>query len=285
MFLSKHVDALQEWLAQQKEGHQTIGFAPTMGALHDGHLELVRMAKRAGDLAVVSIFVNPTQFNDTSDLEKYPRTPGRDLELLLSADCDAVFMPPVEEVYPPGADLSISLNFGEMENVMEGEFRPGHFSGMATVVNRLLDIVKPDRLYMGQKDFQQLSIVRDMIRQLKLPAELVMCPTVREADGLAMSSRNIRLTPAMRALAPILHQTLLETGEQLQRYPARELEANAMARLEAAGFRPEYFSMVDGRTLQPVDGFDSSDFIVACTAAWAGDVRLIDNVVLKGQAG
>lgn len=280
MLIFKKIADLRLWLSRQ---NAPVGFAPTMGALHEGHLELIRMAKRDGCVAVASIFVNPTQFNDPKDLEKYPRTPEKDAALLMSADCDALFMPPVVEVYPPGVDLTIDLDFRQLDKVMEGEFRPGHFKGMATVVNRLLDIVRPDRLYMGQKDYQQLSIVRDMIRQLSLPVELVMCPTMREPDGLAMSSRNVRLTPEMRATAPVIHQTLqwartaLENGQQ-----SVDIQAAAMEKLFAAGLRPEYFDIVDGVSLLPVKNKDAAAFVVACMAAFAGDVRLIDNLVLQG---
>ena len=227
MLIFKKVADLRQWLDRQA---LPIGFAPTMGALHEGHLELIRMAKREGCLAVASIFVNPTQFNDPKDLEKYPRTPEKDAALLLSAHCDALFIPEVVEVYPPEVNLTIDLDFRQLDQVMEGEFRPGHFKGMATVVNRLLDIVRPDKLYMGQKDFQQLSIVRDMIRQLQLPVELVMCPTVREPDGLAMSSRNVRLTPEMRQIAPLIHQilqwarTALETDSSVPEIQAEALK-------------------------------------------------------------
>lgn len=279
MLIFKKVADLRRWV-----GNQTtpIGFAPTMGALHDGHIELVRMAKRDGCLAVASIFVNPTQFNDPRDLEKYPRTLEKDTELLLSAHCDALFIPSVEEVYPPGENLRIELDFKYLDKVMEGKFRPGHFEGMATVVSRLLDIVRPHRLYMGQKDFQQLSIVRDMIRQLELPVELVMCPTVRESDGLAMSSRNIRLTPEMRAVAPLIHQTLQWAKSALNNNrPIEDIQSEVLSKLAASNLRPEYFEIVDGETLLNVSHPSESDFIVACTAAFAGEVRLIDNLVLK----
>ncbi len=282
MLIFKKVADLQAWLNAERAKGQKIGFAPTMGALHDGHLELIRLAKRDGCLAVASIFVNPTQFNDPKDLEKYPRLPEKDAMLLISADCDVLFMPPVEEVYPPGVDLTIDLDFRQLDKVMEGEFRPGHFKGMATVVNRLLDIVQPQRLYMGQKDFQQLSIVRDMIRQLQMPVELVMCPTVRHADGVAMSSRNMRLTPEMRATAPVIHQTLQWAKTEFEKRPAEEVQVEAMRRLAAAGLKPEYFDIVDGVSLLPVKSWADSDFVVACVAAFAGEVRLIDNLVLKG---
>ncbi|HNE27826.1 MAG TPA: pantoate--beta-alanine ligase [Saprospiraceae bacterium] len=281
MLLVKTIADYDAWRSAPGRKNRDIGFAPTMGALHEGHLELVRMARRAGDLAVVSIFVNPTQFNDPKDLEKYPRTPGRDIELLLSAGCDLLFLPAVEEVYPPGRDLSLQLEFGPLDKVMEGAFRPGHFAGMATVVNRLLDIMRPVRLYMGQKDFQQLTIVRDMLRQLKSPVELVMCPTVREADGLAMSSRNTRLSPEMRRIAPVIHETLEAAQIAFRQQPASLVCQNALTRLAEAGLKPEYFELADGYTLQPVANWQDASFVVACTAAWAGDVRLIDNLIVK----
>jgi len=287
MKIFKKVADLRQWLASQIS---PIGFAPTMGALHEGHLELIRMAKREGCLAVASIFVNPTQFNDPRDLEKYPRTAEKDTALLLTADCDALFMPPVEEVYPPGVDLTIDLDFKQLDKVMEGEFRPGHFKGMATVVNRLLDIVRPDKLYMGQKDFQQLSIVRDMIRQLALPVELVMCPTVREPDGLAMSSRNVRLSPEMREAAPVIHDTLQWAKTALkQDMMVAEIKEAAFQRLSGAGLRPEYFEIVDGVSLEAIPSKGALVFledqgtrgpIVACTAVFADEVRLIDNLML-----
>jgi pantoate--beta-alanine ligase len=282
MLIFKKVADLQGWLNAERAKGQKTGFAPTMGALHEGHLDLIRLAKRDGCLAVASIFVNPAQFNDPKDLEKYPRMPEKDAALLLSAGCDALFMPPVEEVYPPGLDVAIDLGFRHLDKVMEGEFRPGHFKGMATVVHRLLDIVQPQRLYMGQKDFQQLSIVRDMIRQLKLPAELVMCATRREADGLAMSSRNMRLRPEMRAVAPTIFQTLLWAKTAFERRQAAEIQAEAIKKLSDAGLKPEYFDLVDGVSLLPVKNWNDSDFVVACVAAFAGEVRLIDNLVLKG---
>jgi len=281
MLVFKKVSDLQHWHAVQRQFGKSIGFAPTMGALHTGHLSLVHAAKAECELAVVSIFVNPTQFNDPKDLEKYPRMPEQDIALLLGAGCDVLFMPPVEEVYPPGQNLSVTLDFRQLDRVMEGEFRPGHFSGMATVVNRLLDIVRPDRLYMGQKDFQQLTIVRDMLRQLNSPIELVMCPTTREADGLAMSSRNLRLSPHMRAVAPVIYQTLLAAKTAFEQKPAPAVQAHARERLQDAGLKPEYFDLVDGISLLPVAHWADSDFVVACVAAWAGEVRLIDNLVVK----
>lgn len=281
MYIFKTVTDLQRWCRAERRAGQTIGFAPTMGALHQGHLELVRMAKDRGDLPVASIFVNPTQFNDPKDLEKYPRMPEQDAALLSAAGCEALFMPPVSEVYPIGEDLTVRLDFGALDKVMEGVFRPGHFTGMATVVKRLLDIVQPDRLFMGQKDFQQFSIVRDMIHQLAMPIELVMCPTLRESDGLAMSSRNLRLTPEYRAIAPVIYHTLSAAKVALPHTPVSVVEAQALERLSQAGLRPEYFEVVDAETLLPIQQFADAMKIVACVAAFAGEIRLIDNEMMK----
>ena len=241
----------------------------------------MRLAKRSGDTVVASIFVNPTQFNDPADLEKYPRTPGRDLEMLLRANCNAVFMPSVEEVYPPGLDLRVRIDLDQLDRVMEGAFRPGHFEGMMTVVKRLLDIVQPDHLYMGQKDFQQLTIVANMIWQLGLDVQLIMVHTIRERDGLAMSSRNARLSSAERRLAPVIFKTLEWARDQAYLQPLQQVAAAALDQLAAAGFRPEYFEIVDGHTLLPVDDLSDADTVVACVAAWLGNVRLIDNLVIK----
>lgn len=282
MFVFQSIAPFQAWLNQTRQNGAQIGFAPTMGALHEGHLALLRMASDAGDIPVASIFVNPTQFNDPKDLEKYPRTPERDLVLLSEAGCAAVFMPSVEAVYPPGVDLRLDIHFGNLDTVMEGKFRPGHFAGMAMVVKRLLDIVQPQRLIMGQKDFQQWSIVRNMLQQLQIPVELVMCPTVREPDGLAMSSRNVRLTPDMRRAAPVIYQTLLDAKALFPNRPAIEIAALSLDKLRAAGLQPEYFDIVDGNTLAEAPNFNSASFVVACTAVFAGEVRLIDNLILKG---
>ncbi|MFZ4634204.1 MAG: pantoate--beta-alanine ligase [Saprospiraceae bacterium] len=283
MLVFKKNEDVQEWVDAEKNFGQPIGFAPTMGALHEGHLDLVRLSAQQGNRTVVSIFVNPTQFNDPNDLKKYPRTPGKDLELLLQTSCDVVYMPDVEAVYPPGEDVSLHLDFGSLDKTMEGAFRPGHFAGMATVVHRLLRIVQPDFLYMGQKDYQQLSIVRDMIRQLQLPVDLVMVPTHREADGLAMSSRNVRLTPDMRTVAPVLYQTLQEIRKRLPASTAPALQLWAMDQLRSAGLEPEYVDIVDGITLLPIENYSDADLVVVCAAAKAGAVRLIDNVVVNSS--
>jgi len=281
MILFKTVEDLQRHIFSQKENKKRVGFVPTMGALHEGHISLIEKAKSESDIVVCSIFVNPTQFNEASDLDKYPRTAAADIEKLTGADCDVLFMPPVEEVYPKGLDTTLELDFGDLDKVMEGAFRPGHFEGMAQVVNRLLQIVQPHNLYMGQKDFQQLTIVRDMLRQLKSEVNLVMCPIIREEDGLAMSSRNVRLTPEHRKLSVKLNQTLKTAKDFVGKKLPGEIQEWAMQELSIADFKPEYFEIADGITLQPVEDFDKTDFAVACVAVWVGEVRLIDNLILK----
>lgn len=282
MLIFKRVNDLQEYVSTQKRAGKTIGFAPTMGALHKGHLSLIEQAKNRNDISICSIFVNPTQFNEEGDLKKYPRTPEKDIEMLTTASNDVLFMPDVEEVYPKNTPIKSDFKFGELEKVMEGAFRPGHFEGMAQVVNRLLEIVQPTSLYMGQKDFQQLTIVREMLRQTKSEVELVMCPIVREEDGLAMSSRNVRLTPENRKSAVIISQTLREAKARIENESPKMIKEAALEKLNSVpDFKAEYFDIVDGVTLLNLERFEDTTFAVACVAVWSGDVRLIDNIILK----
>jgi pantoate--beta-alanine ligase len=282
MLIFQTVLDLQKHIRSEKRKGKKIGFAPTMGALHEGHLELIRLAQKDCDVTVCSIFVNPTQFNDPKDLEKYPRTVEKDSAMLASGGCNILFLPSVAEIYPPDVDLRNRYDFKQLTQVMEGAFRPGHFDGMAQVVKRLVDIVKPNALYMGQKDFQQFSIVKNMLKQMRSRTRLVRCATVREADGLAMSSRNVRLTPENRAAAPKIYATLCWIKENLEKIPLRTLETEATARLNAIpDFKVEYVGIVDAITLLPVEKPSDTKNMVVCTALWAGNVRLIDNVVLK----
>jgi len=284
MLIFKHVADLQSFLAEKRENKKSIGFVPTMGALHNGHISLVERAKEQVDVVVTSIFVNPTQFDDTKDLEKYPRTTASDIELLTEAACDILFLPDVSEVYPEGLDTSIDLDFGTMDDVMEGEFRPGHFDGMAQVVHRLLDIVKPDKLFMGQKDFQQMSIVMKMLDLLKLPIKLIGCPIIREPQGLAMSSRNRRLSPDTRMAAGIIIETLRWLKANLNQIEdIKALKAEAIKKLSVPPFKAEYVEISDGFTLLPVNDLSAHKFVVVFTAVWVENVRLIDNLVLKGE--
>jgi pantoate--beta-alanine ligase len=280
MFIFKTIDDLREYLDDQKQKGKMIGFSPTLGALHEGHLSLIRKSAEHADINVASIFVNPTQFNDPEDLKKYPRTIEEDIVKLCSVDCDVLFMPEAAEVYPPDLDTPVELDFEGLDEVLEGAFRPGHFKGVAEVVKRLLDIVQPNFLIMGQKDFQQFTIIGHMIRELDLPVQLIVGETKREEDGLAMSSRNRRLTPDIRSRATILRKTLLHVKENIEKSNPIDLQESAIAALTMPDFKPEYFRIVDGYTLQPVTDFSKCDYAVAVTAVWAGDVRLIDNEIL-----
>lgn len=282
MLLFKRVADLQKYLNNIKTKDLQIGFVPTMGALHDGHIALVEQSKTECNITVASIFVNPTQFNDIKDLDKYPRTPEKDIEILTAAGCQILFMPDESEIYPHGKTPSVRFNFGKLDKVLEGTFRPGHFDGMAQVVHRLLEIVKPDRLYMGQKDFQQFTIVASMLDQLKSPTKLVVCDIVREKDGLAMSSRNTRLSHEGRAVAPLIHKVLSEAADMMGEYSPVEIQKICINKLRSEPlFKLEYFEIINGRTLLPIHLFEDTDYAVAITAVWVGDVRLIDNMILK----
>lgn len=265
-----------------RQAGSTVGFVPTMGALHEGHAALVRQSNAETDCTVCSVFVNPAQFNDPADLERYPRLPERDVELLVKNGCGVLFLPGPEEVYPPGEPFVKEYDLGHLDQVMEGAHRPGHFQGVARVMERLLAIVEPDRLFMGEKDFQQCAVVQHLLQQTGSPVALVRCPTVREADGLALSSRNLLLSEQERRVAPGIYQALLQARKRYLTTPPREVERLALQQLADAGFFPEYFQIVDGNTLRPVDESKRSRFTVACTAARLGRVRLIDNIVLSG---
>lgn len=282
MLVFKRIVDLQKYLNSLKIKGLQIGFIPTMGALHQGHVSLITKSKNENDITVVSIFVNPTQFNDVKDLEKYPRTPERDIEMTTEAACDVLFMPDAEEVYPQGTVATKKFNFGKLDKVLEGTFRPGHFDGMAQVIHRLLEIIKPQRMYMGQKDFQQFTIVAAMLGQIKSKTELIMCDVVREKDGLAMSSRNARLSTDDRNKAALIHKTLHEAADMVGEHSPSDIQKIAVNKLRMEpSFKLEYFEIVDGRTLLPIRLFEDTDFAVAVTAVWVSDVRLIDNIILK----
>ncbi|MGL4805285.1 MAG: pantoate--beta-alanine ligase [Bacteroidales bacterium] len=261
-----------------KEEGKKIGFVPTMGALHNGHIQLVKRCVAENEFAIVSVFVNPTQFNDQNDLLKYPRTLEADCKLLEEAGCSLVFAPSVEEVYPE--QDTRQFDFGQLDKVMEGEFRPGHFNGVAQVVSKLFDMVTPDNAYFGEKDFQQLAIIRQMVKQLKSPVEIHPCPIVREESGLAMSSRNTRLTPEQLAEAPKIYQTLLTSKAMKETKSVAEVKAWVINELNKNEFfRVEYFDIVDGLTLQSLNSWSESGYAVGCIAVFCGEVRLIDNII------
>lgn len=282
MFIFKRASYLRDWIADHKATGRTTGFIPTMGALHAGHLSLVNRSKVETDSTIVSIFVNPKQFNDQEDLRKYPRPIEHDLQMLYESGVDVLFLPEVEDIYPAGDTNKIDFDPGPTANTMEGKFRPGHFEGMAEVVYRLLRITVPDHLFMGQKDFQQFAIIRKLIDWYQMPVDLVMCPTIRESNGLAMSSRNVRLSLTAREKAGIIYN-VLTSGKILfeQKGHVQNVEAIAMDALRKAGFDPEYFEVVDGYTLEKVPSIDDADQIVACCAVKVEGVRLIDNMIWK----
>lgn len=258
---------------------QTIGFVPTMGALHEGHTTLIETARRENEVVVSSIFVNPVQFNNPDDLARYPRTLEEDCQKLEAAGCDVVFAPSAAEIYPEPPLLTLA--FGELETVMEGAFRPGHFNGVGTVVAKLFNIVQPDRAYFGQKDLQQVAVIRRLIRDLSFPVELIRCPTVREADGLAMSSRNRNLTPAEREQAPTLFKALTLAHDLLTNgHSATQAKAVVTGLFSAnPHFRLEYVEVVNADTLQLASEMLAPGQTAICLTAHLGKVRLIDNLV------
>lgn len=272
------ITALREELAGREQSG--IGFVPTMGALHAGHRSLVERARRENATVVVSVFVNPTQFNDKNDLKHYPRTPEADARLLADAGADVVLMPSIEEIYP--TEDTRSFDFGQIDKVMEGATRPGHFNGVAQVVSRLFDIVCPARAYFGEKDFQQIAVIRAMVAQLRLPVEIVDCPIIRGEDGLALSSRNALLSPEHRSAAPHIYATLRRAAEESQRLSPAELKAWVVAEIEAQPLlKVIYYQSVDARSLQEVSTWDASERIQGCIAVQAGDIRLIDNIQIR----
>lgn len=257
-----------------------IGFVPTMGALHAGHRSLVERARRECATVVVSVFVNPTQFNDKTDLKNYPRTPEVDLRLLEEVGADYVFMPSVEEVYPEPDTRT--FDFGMIDKVMEGATRPGHFNGVAQVVSRLFDLVKPAKAYFGEKDFQQIAVIREMVRQLRIPVEIIPCPIVRGEDGLALSSRNTLLDTDHRTAAPYIYKVLKAAVEKSHQTTPDQLAAWVTAQVESNPLlKVIYFQVVDAATMQQVRTWEESPAIQGCIAVQAGDIRLIDNIKLR----
>lgn len=273
------ISETQQYLKAQQRAGKTIGFVPTMGALHAGHISLIERAKAENDLAVCSIFVNPTQFNNPEDLKKYPRTLERDCEMLLPEGCDVVFAPSAEEMYPSLPQLK--MDFGTLETAMEGKFRPGHFNGVGIVVSKLFNIVKPQKAYFGLKDLQQVAVIRRMVQDLSFDLEIIPCPTLRETDGLAMSSRNTRLSPEARALAPQIYKALNLAKEKLQS-GASVIEMQTAINEHFAknpAFEVEYFEAADFDTLLPIEAKIADGKTALCVAAFLGGVRLIDNIV------
>ncbi|HEX5167926.1 MAG TPA: pantoate--beta-alanine ligase [Cyclobacteriaceae bacterium] len=282
MEIFNEISPLRAFLKQARMSGKTLGFVPTMGALHDGHLSLLKVAKLENDITICSIYVNPAQFNNPSDLSKYPRTIVRDSDMLKKVECDILFNPIDEEIYPDSPQ--IKFDFGQLDKVMEGHFRPGHFSGVALVVAKLFNIVEPNNVYFGQKDWQQFTIIKRMVQELKFNLELKSIPTTREADGLALSSRNLRLNPTQRGQAHILYEALSFAKEQLWKerhdFPSVYQSVQEMFR-DIPGVRLEYFELVDSINLKSISNVDEANHPILCIAAYFGEVRLIDNMFLQ----
>ncbi len=277
MKIIRSVDELRAYCNSERAAGHSIGLVPTMGALHDGHLSLVTKARGDNDIVVVSVFVNPTQFNNPEDLRTYPRTEEADCRLLESARVDAVFVPAVEEIYPE-PDIRV-FDLGPVAEVMEGKMRPGHFNGVAQIVSKLFAMVMPDRAYFGEKDFQQIAVIRRMVELERFQIEIVSCPICRESDGLALSSRNVRLTPQGREAAPSIHRVLSESIGYARDHSVKETANYVIDRINGTeGLETEYYMIVDGYTCQPIEDWDETDYPVGCVTVYAGDVRLIDNI-------
>ena len=271
---------LQAELSELKAQGKKVGLVPTMGALHAGHASLVKRSVNENDVTVVSVFVNPTQFNDKNDLVKYPRTLDADCKLLDACGATLVFAPSVEEIYPEPDTRQFS--YAPLDTVMEGAFRPGHFNGVCQIVSKLFNIVEPDCAYFGEKDFQQLAIIREMVRQMKFDLKIVGCPIVREEDGLALSSRNARLSAEERENALNISQTLFKSRTFAATHSVSETQKMVEDAIAAApGLRLEYFEIVDGNTLQKVGDWNDTSYVVGCITVFCGEVRLIDNIKYK----
>ena len=280
MKIIKTISELQNSLNQFKSEGKSIGFVPTMGALHSGHVSLVKKCVNENDICVVSVFVNPTQFNDKNDLINYPRNLEKDCKILNDAGCSIVFAPSVEEMYPEPDTRE--FNFGELETVMEGKFRSGHFNGVAQIVSKLFYAVEPSRAYFGEKDFQQIAIIKAMVKKLNFNLEIISCPIIREESGLAKSSRNELLTTEERKKAVLISKTLFESLNFAQKISVDELKTWVINQINSEPIlNVEYFEIVDGETLKSVSKWEDSSYIVGCIAVYCGKIRLIDNITFK----
>lgn len=281
MEVFKTKEALKAYLKPLKASGKKIALVPTMGALHNGHISLIKLAQENADVIICSIFVNPTQFTDPKDLEKYPRPIEHDLAMLNDAGCNGVFMPNVTEMYPAGADENWHIDLGEAEFLLEGEFRKGHYQGVTQIVKKLFDAVEPDLAMFGQKDFQQVLMIKNMLAHFNLPINIITCPIIREDDGLAMSSRNIHLSETDRKNALVLSKSLQFVADNFTKYSLEELEEKAKSLYNNIdGVTLDYFTIADGNTLEPANSKDENS-LVALVAAQVGTTRLIDNIIIK----
>ena len=281
MIIFKKPITLQSFLQNKRSVQSKIGFVPTMGALHTGHISLVEAAKKENEFVIASIFVNPTQFNDPEDFKKYPITLDKDIKLFEAAGCDAVFIPAVNDIYPNGTGNLKHYDLGFLETVLEGKFRPGHFQGVCQVVHRLLEIVLPDNLYLGQKDYQQCMVIKKLVEIIGLDIKINICPTLREVDGLAMSSRNMRLNEEERKTATTISAALRYIKENIQEGNLSAIKQKAQQMLLEKGFKIDYVEIADANTLELINDWDGKRKIVALAAAFLGNVRLIDNMVIN----
>ena len=281
MQIFKEIAPLKAFLVEKRRLGQTVGFVPTMGALHEGHTSLIQASKKDHPVTVCSIFVNPAQFNNPADLEKYPRTPDKDIAMMEKVGCDALFFPNTSVMYE--SDSTIRFDFGNLERVMEGKFRPGHFSGVALVVSKLFHIVEPDDAYFGQKDWQQFAIIRQLVHELKFNVKLKSVPTLRESDGLAMSSRNMRLTSGQRQKATVLHKSLVQASDKLKNGSTTdEVRIHVQRMFENdPEVKLEYFEIANSENLKLLNRVEDSGSVILCIAAFVGEVRLIDNMFLS----
>jgi len=284
MIIFKTVSGIQQYLQKKKiEGH-AIGFIPTMGALHSGHISLIKECSNSQSLTICSIFVNPVQFNDPKDFEKYPSTIEADMLLLEKNNCTVLFLPDIKEIYPEGLNSAKKYELGEIETVLEGKYRPGHFQGVCRVVHRLLDIIRPDQLYMGQKDYQQCMVVRKMLELTGLSQSVTLniCPTIREDSGLALSSRNMRLDETQKKQAAVIFKSLQFIRDHLKKMPFFEIEEKVKLHLSDNGFEQiDYVAAVNANDLSEIKNTKDTAPLVILIAAFTGGIRLIDNMILK----
>lgn len=281
MFIIKLAKDAHCYLQNERLKGNTTGFVPTMGALHKGHLSLIEISKKANDITICSIFVNPTQFNDSEDFQKYPVTLEEDIYQLEKSGCDVLFLPGVSEIYPEGLKAEAPVyQLGYLETILEGKYRPGHFQGVCRVMDKLMHIVEPDNLYLGQKDYQQCMVIKKLLPIISSPAQINICPTLREPDGLAMSSRNMRLNEEERNLATGLFESLTFINQHIQPGSLQQLLSDAGAILTKKGLVPDYIKIADAGNLTLLENWDGKTKIVALIAAFMGKVRLIDNMIL-----
>ncbi len=281
MILFKNITELSAYIAETKKNGNTIGFVPTMGALHSGHISLINNSKQSNSITVCSIFVNPTQFNQAKDFEKYPITIEKDIDLLEKNGCDVLFLPSAQEIYPDGTKNLRHYDLGYLETVLEGKYRPGHFQGVCQVVHRLLNIVQPHNLYLGQKDYQQCMVIKKLIELAHLKINVIICTTLRENDGLAMSSRNMRLNNLERKIAVKVAETLFFIKKEIRPGHLGDLKERAKQYLSAENFKVDYVEIAHADDLAIVENWDGKQKLVALAAAYLNEVRLIDNMLLN----